>query len=419
MQTEPHHKQPKFPPYAHHKSSGRAYVYWQGRRYYLGKFGSPKSRERYARFIAELAAAPSARTPAVLPAAQPDLTIVELCAAYWDFAKAYYVKNSCPTDHIWIIKRAIGVVRDLYATISAAEFGPRALRAVQAELVDRGYCRNTVNQTVGAVRRMFRWATSHELLPATVYQALCTVPGLRKGRSAARETKPVLPVENYVVEATLPYLPSVVTDMVRFQRLTGCRPREICQMRPCDVDRSGEVWTYTPAEHKTEHHGRQRIIYIGPKAQDVLRPYLLRPAEAFCFSPQDSEAKRREEKHAKRKTPLRWGNRPGTNRKRKPKKQPRDSYDKNSYRRAIARAVEKANAESVNRHVETGGNAEDAPTISHWHPNQLRHAAATDIRRAFGLEAAQIILGHAWADVTQVYAERDAQRAVEVVKRIG
>jgi len=190
-------------------------------------------------------------------------------------------------------------------------------------------------------------------------------------------------------------------------------------MRPCDVDRSGEVWTYTPAEHKTEHHGRQRIIYIGPKAQDVLRPYLLRPAEAFCFSPQDSEAKRREEQHAKRKTPLRWGNRPGTNRKRKPKKQPRDSYDKNSYRRAIARAVKKANAESVNRHVETGGNAEDAPTISHWHPNQLRHAAATDIRRAFGLEAAQIILGHAWADVTQVYAERDAQRAVEVVKRIG
>ena len=55
----------------------------------------------------------------------------------------------------------------------------------------------------------------------------------------------------------------------------------------------------------------------------------------------------------------------------------------------------------------------------HWSPNQLRHTAATEIRREFGLEAAQVIRGHSQANVTQVYAERDNAKGVEVAKRIG
>ena len=95
-----------------------------------------------------------------------------------------------------------------------------------------------------------------------------------------------------VVQATLPHLSEVVTDMVRFQRLTGSRPAEVCLVRPCDVDTSGDVWIYRPESHKTEHHGRERVICIGPKAQDVLRPYLLREKESYCFVPAESEKKR-------------------------------------------------------------------------------------------------------------------------------
>jgi len=54
-----------------------------------------------------------------------------------------------------------------------------------------------------------------------------------------------------------------------------------------------------------------------------------------------------------------------------------------------------------------------------WHPNQLRHAKATAVRKQFGLEAAQVILGHAAANVTQVYAERDFELARDVAKKIG
>jgi integrase len=54
-----------------------------------------------------------------------------------------------------------------------------------------------------------------------------------------------------------------------------------------------------------------------------------------------------------------------------------------------------------------------------WSPNQLCHTAATEIRREFGLEAAQVILGHSQANVTQVYAERDMAKGLEVARRIG
>ncbi len=54
-----------------------------------------------------------------------------------------------------------------------------------------------------------------------------------------------------------------------------------------------------------------------------------------------------------------------------------------------------------------------------WSPNQLRHSAATEIRGQFGLEAAQVISGHAKADVTQVYAERNMTLGAEVMRKLG
>jgi hypothetical protein len=49
----------------------------------------------------------------------------------------------------------------------------------------------------------------------------------------------------------------------------------------------------------------------------------------------------------------------------------------------------------------------------------LRHAAATEIRQRYGLEAAQVLLGHSRADITQVYAERDQSLGHRVARAIG
>lgn len=57
--------------------------------------------------------------------------------------------------------------------------------------------------------------------------------------------------------------------------------------------------------------------------------------------------------------------------------------------------------------------------VPEWAPNQLRHNAATIIRSRYGLEAAQTVLGHRNAKVTEIYAERDAAKAREVSEGIG
>jgi hypothetical protein len=66
---------------------------------------------------------------------------------------------------------------------------------------------------VAILKRMFKWAASAELAPSGVYHRLPVVEGLRRGRSAACETGPVLPVEVALVERTLPHLPPHVAGI--------------------------------------------------------------------------------------------------------------------------------------------------------------------------------------------------------------
>jgi site-specific recombinase XerD len=54
-----------------------------------------------------------------------------------------------------------------------------------------------------------------------------------------------------------------------------------------------------------------------------------------------------------------------------------------------------------------------------WFPHQLRHSAASEFRRRYGLEVAQALLGHSELGVTQVYAEVDRNVARRVMTEIG
>ena len=92
--------------------------------------------------------------------------------------------------------------------------------------------------------------------------------------------------------------------MVRLQRLTGCRPEEICILRPCDVDRSSEVWAYRPTSHKMSHCGRDRVIFIGPRTWEILMSYLDRPEKDYCFCPEESERSHRVERREQRQSPM-------------------------------------------------------------------------------------------------------------------
>jgi len=409
------------PKYRKHRASGQAVVCINGRDHYLGPHGTKASKFEYDRLVSEWLA--SGRS-ASYGAPQHDITVVELIADYLKFSRGYYGTGRTSEYHRLV--RVLRRLKELYGRSPACDFGVLQFKAVRQSLMgvdlSRGYVNETMRRLVGA----FKWGAAEGKIPASVPQNLAIVPGLRKGKCGLREPDPIGPAEDAVVESTLAHLPPIVADMVRLQRCTGMRPAEVCIIRPCDVDRSGDVWIYRPQVHKTQHHGKDRAILIGPKGQSVLLRYLARGAEDYCFRPCDSEAKRRAVQHAARKTPLSCGNKPGSNRKRRPKRLAGDTYSVGSYRQAIHRGCDKTFPHPTLGDVPEGkltpvqiAELREWQSDHRWAPNQLRHTAATEIRREFGLEAAQVILGHSQANVTQVYAERDMKKGRAVALAIG
>lgn len=78
----------RIPKYCFHAPTGQAYIRVRGRTIYLGKHGTAASREAYGKAIAEFSASPSKATIAT-PVSANDLTVVELCSAYQDFADGW------------------------------------------------------------------------------------------------------------------------------------------------------------------------------------------------------------------------------------------------------------------------------------------------------------------------------------------
>jgi integrase len=423
------------PSYRRHKSSGQAIVTLtdpSGARHdvLLGKYGTAQSRKEYARVISEWEAAGRCLlSRSVEGSAKSDLTINELCWAYWRHAERYYVKDGKPTSETHAIKQALRYVRQLYGHTPARDFGPIALKAVRQKLIEhrivrkikvtdpatgevreeekllhKGLTRRSINKLVGRIKRMFAWAVQEELLPVEIHSALMRVEGLRKGKGQGREKPRIKPVAPAVVEETLPHLPPVVQAMVQVQRLTGMRPQEVCGMRPVDIDMTDAIWEYRPSRYKTEHRhddepDHERIVFIGPKAQAILKPFLPLNVEAHIFSPVRGEEERNTKRRQERKTPM-TPSQAKRERKADRRRPWRDCYEVSAYRRAIRRTCERAG-------------------IPIWHPNQLRHARGTEVRKHYGLEASQAVLGHAELGVTQVYAEVDRETAQRVAKEIG
>jgi integrase len=349
----------QLPQYCHHKPTDRAYVRIDRKMIYLGKHGSAASRREYDRIIAEFIA--NGRQAF----ADPDEILVEqLIIRFLDTAEA---ERNYSADRITKIVRILRHVDSLYGKSPVSSFTPTALKAVRRQYLEKNLCRDTINGYVQIIRSVFDWGCEEEIVPATVAGALRTVKALQMGRTSAPEYRIVGPVPDDVVELTLTHMKSMdVQNMVRVQRLISGRPQDVFNMRFCDIDRSTEVWKYTPFTHKTAHRGKIRELAIGPKAQQILLKYFEQMTEAkqFVFP------------RPKIKNINQW------------------------YGAAIADACKKAG-------------------IPRWSPNQLRHAAGTEIRDKFGLDYAQAALGHAHAQITQIYAKATFDKAAKVAKEIG
>jgi integrase len=445
------------PTYKKHPNSNEARCWVGGRWHTLGRHGSPESIAEFGRICAERRAAAAGteagsapQNPPKSPGRSP--TVNEVLLAFWQYAQVYYRDpDGRSTTEVKEYRYSLRPVRELYGHTPAAEFGPVALRAVRQRMIDAGLSRGVVNQRIGRVKRAFRWAASNELVPVAVYQSLATLAGLRCGRSAAPDTEEVKPADPAHVAAVLPLVRPPVRAMVELELLTGMRPGEVCRLTLDEVDRSGEPWVYRPTRHKTRHRGKARAVPIGPRARAVLDAYLVgerpppagfedltpddmnrrlvaadayqdagrhRDAEllrdlarmfvvvagcvvdpkAALFNPAADQQERFRSRRATRRTKVQPSQ--VSRRKADPKRKPADVYNPHALAVAVRRACEKAG-------------------VPHWHPNQLRHTFASEVRRRYGLEAAQALLGHARADVTQVYAERDLTLALRVAAEMG
>ena len=397
--------------------SGKSVVRIDGRDIYLGKHDSPESIARYAVLISIYQAngmtlpegfeAVSLDGPASTLLGR-DLSIAAITnheskpilvrhvtAVYLEHVKEKYANS--PQE----CRRYVKLCRDLdlqHGNVLASDFGPVRLKEFRNYLVSTGLSRTYVNRLTRCVVAMFAHAVSGELLDVNVVARLKTLVSLRNGQTSAPETDEVEPANLEHVRATAVFLSPIIKSMLRIQIATGMRPKEICVMRPCDIDRSGEVWFYSLSKHKTSWRGKRKTVPLVGDARDAIIDYLQRDPEAYCFSPAEAMAWRRTVGASKRTTPLNQGNRKGTNVKADPKRTPRDRYDACSYRQAIARAAKLAK-------------------VPHWHPYQCRHLTATVVRAAFGCtEEAQALLGHSNSAMTAHYARESLVAATRAAK---
>lgn len=366
----------RIPKLCRHKTTGIAYVTDPAlrREVYLktpggspARHGTPEADRAYDDWVREFL---DRARPDIAPG-MPGCTVNRLLDAFLAHADLYYRKRGKVTSEVGNFEAAARAVRALGLGDSpAAGFRPRDLAHLQKALAAKHLARSTVNAYCRRVVRIWRWAVAQELVRGEVLVALEAIPGLARGRTAARETAEVGPVDLAVVEACLPHLPPTAAAVVRAQLAAAMRPAEVLALRPCELDTSAEPWAYTvaPDANKTAHKGRARVVYLGPQARGVLGPWVAR-----CHS---------------RSSWVFPGKKPGAH------------YTHSALRAAIDDAVARAG-------------------VPHWHPNQLRHTQATVIRAKYGAEAAQAVLGHASMDTTEIYAERDSAVARKAAEDLG
>ena len=394
----------RIPKFSRHKASGRGVARFNGKDFYFGPYEDPASRAQYDTLLAEWLANHRRLTP--LPetsqSSESSLTVGDLILSFWDHAQKHYRHpDGRPTSEQNDYRFTLKPLRHLYSSLRVVEFTPKKLKAVRQVMIQEDISRKVINQRIGRIKRMFKWGVSEELVPETTFSALLSVTGLQRGRCPeVRESKPVLPLELDQVQAVFPHVLPVVKAMIEVQLLTCMRPGEVCQMRSVDLTPDVEgKWHYRPGHHKTAWRGKERIISVGPQALAILKPYLdSHQPEDYLFSPREAMEQLRMEQRAKRVTSVQPSQR--NRRRAQPRRTPNNCYRTASYDRAINRAC-----------VAAG--------IPFWGANRLRHTRGTEVRRVYGLEAAQALLGHSSADVTQIYAERNLSLADKVASEIG
>ena len=196
-------------------------------------------------------------------------------------------------------------------------------------------------------------------------------------------------------------------------------------MRGCDLTPGEPNWEYRPQRHKTAWRGRERVIILGPRAREIVEAFLKADPQAYLFDPRDVVDAHHAERAAEAEVEAHpFGGRQEA-RRRRAMVMPIITTGGHTARPSSGPAIGPSRIPPLSGCKPSDltddqrGELEAWRREHRWSPLQLRHTAATVVRSRFGLEASQVVLGHAKADVTQIYAERDLAKAHAVMAEIG
>lgn len=379
----------------HDITTDRAYVYYQGKKTYFGKFGSVEAAKGFAAWLREQFDCQPDSKP-------DDIQVAECISRFLSHAIVYYSEDGSPTGEYRNLLSSAQLLIDFdFAAMPASQFGPACLLRLQSTMAKTRtsrtdhtpkWARTTINAHIKRIRRIFRWCASRELIPTSIVVGLELVESIPANRNMARETMPVEPVAVADVLHTLPYLSPTVQEMIRVQLLCGMRPQDVCGLTASSIDTSGKIWLARPQKHKNSLRGKSLTKAIPPEAQGILKTRMRIYSTGPLFSTKESLEywwSRSRNKHTKPKSSISL----------------RRPFSSGSYGKAISSGIRRAN--------------EDGKKVPHWAPNQLRHLMGTHVRELCGLEAAQVYLGHAKPDMTLDYAQVTEQKLASIAARIS
>lgn len=375
-----------------HKASGQHYVYWKGKRYYLGE--ELKEAQRRYKLLK-----PTLEKEGVPPIEKTHLggevqTIYKLCTGY---IESLNTTTICSSERS-IIKKVILSLCEHYGGTHPNLFRAKSLLSFRAKLLETHptFSRPYLNRCVQVVKRLFRWGAIEEIISSEVASSLWLVKPLTEGQGG-EEREPIRPPVPGALDAILPYLRSPALELVQLLALTGLRPWEAIRMRPCEIARDplnpipiprsrrsigpqtsdqGLIWVFVPLSHKTSRRGKFKLTPLGPKAQAILTPLLeATPPDGFLFQTRHKKA-----------------------------------YRQGSFSNALRRAFKLLNRDRKEQGL---------PPLEAFTPYQLRHLTASTVSEAFDRTTAKAVLGHSGYDLLDVYIEQELGKATLAAATLG
>ena len=377
---------------------------------YLGLWGSEDAEAQYQRIKAEY----DGQTLAVAPPDRDSVTMAYLFDKFLDAQETRWgaltqrQKDSERGSYLTVIRHTM----ELYADLPVKDFNCTAYRNVRQYLVrlaprvegnrKKPWSRNYVVKLIGFLRRILHWGVSHDIVSYDVVAKLKYVEPLEAPELEVKPPRQDVPDE--VIKATLPYLTSVVRDMVIIQRGNGLRPSEVCNIQVKDIDTSADQWTLTKKGKTTKKTGIPLVVFFSLAEQEIIRRRIAgKKPNDYLFTPEESERERQGWRSENRRTPHTPSSLADKREREKRPKKFNPHYDASSYYHAIQYAIRKANQEGV--------------MIPHWTPYQIRHTAVTEVAYRNDRQTAAFLAGHMHVSTTNRYAHEMVKVKSDLAKK--